>query len=93
MREPNLGITMSCGICGRRFWCEDGIPICSASCDRRHEEMIEEEEREREREEKIKFCEEVNKEFGAYPEDTDFEYMTDEELQEAFDLLDCLWAK
>jgi hypothetical protein len=48
---------------------------------------------EKEREEKIRFCEESNKEFGAYPEDTQFEYMSDEELQEAVDFLDYLWTK
>lgn len=31
-REPNLGITISCAVCGRSFWTEDGVPICSSSC-------------------------------------------------------------
>ncbi|WP_427036550.1 hypothetical protein [Cytobacillus pseudoceanisediminis] len=89
MREPNLGCYITCCVCGRRFWTEDGLPLCSSACDRRFEEWQEEQERE----EKIRFCEESNAEFGAYPEDTDFEYMTDEELDEAVEFLDYLWTK
>lgn len=31
MREPNLGITRFCAICGSPFWCEDGDSVCSKS--------------------------------------------------------------
>lgn len=37
MREPNLGVTKCCSVCGRSFWCEDGVPICSSACDREYE--------------------------------------------------------
>lgn len=93
MFEPNLGITAYCSICGRRFWCSDGYSICSSECDRILEMRQEDEEREREREEKIQFCIDSNNEFGAYPNNTDFEYMSDEELEECVEFLDYLWTK
>lgn len=37
MREPNLGITVSCAVCGRSFWTEDGVPVCSSSCEKQIE--------------------------------------------------------
>lgn len=35
IHEPNLGMMQSCTICGRRYWCDDGSPICgSITCER-----------------------------------------------------------
>lgn len=35
MREPNLGVTRFCDVCGSSFWCEDGDSVCSKpSCQR-----------------------------------------------------------
>lgn len=87
MREPNLGITTQCCMCGRSFWTEDGLPICSSACENEFEKQQEELEREAERQEKVDFCEVINQEYGVYSEDTDFDEMDDEELEKAYDFL------
>jgi len=43
-REPNLGTYISCNICGKRFWTEDGVPLCSTRCAEEEERLIEEAE-------------------------------------------------
>lgn len=33
--EPNLGIYRGCAVCGHRYWCDDGSPVCnSQECQR-----------------------------------------------------------
>jgi hypothetical protein len=40
----NPGATISCGVCGRSFFSNDGDSICSRSCEREYERQQEEEE-------------------------------------------------